>query len=144
MSISHVNNKSDLGTVISAPRHWLDTPKNKNASCQNGDYTCEICESHVVTYGHREGSALYGFVGRGMKWKVCETLVFDVLLLKEGLTEKNPSNNNILSSHSLLVYANVSRLWARKHVECPSSISDDSWPAAPLLNVLWAVCLSGW
>ena len=67
--------EATLGQRCAPPRSWLDITqprrKKKKASCQNGDYSFKIHESHAVKYGCRQGaSALVALVGYEMKLKM--------------------------------------------------------------------------
>lgn len=51
--------KVTSGQRSASRRHWLDIAQLKiNASCQDGDYSFKIHESHAVKYQHRQGPAL--------------------------------------------------------------------------------------
>lgn len=61
--------EATLGQRSAPPRRWLDITQprreKKKASCQNGDYSFKIHESHAVT-----ASALVALVGYEMKLKM--------------------------------------------------------------------------
>lgn len=139
MSVSHVNSRGDLGTELSTPKALVRyyTTKNKNASCQNGDYSFKIHESHAEKYRCRQSLWLCG-----IRDEIKIIHVDSWCWLKEGLTEQNKKNNHVKQPLLLplrvwwLAQANISRLYSCQR-RCRIFHLKDSW----LLPLCWMYCV---
>ena len=141
--------EATLGQRSAPPRHWLDITQLKiKMHLVKMEITVSRSMSHMLwNTSVQTGASSCGFVGYGMKLKWFMWTP-DVGWRRDwrGGKKKIKQPLPLLLRVRRLVQANVSRLWARQtRVLNPRLPCEGQLARCPsLLNVLRAVCLSGW